>query len=203
MMEPAVIVGGGPVGLTLSLVLARYGVPTLVLEARKTPTPPDESRAITWMPKGLELLDWLEPGENFDRQGVRRVAHEFWTEERRLLRMPFDEVRSTHRYTLQLPQHDSEIMLEGAALRTGMVEIRRGHRVVGLDQNEHEASVNVEGPDRAYDLTAPYAVGCDGARSSVRRALGGAARWLRTRAARGLRGGPERQRQDLPPNGAQ
>ena len=176
-MEPAVIIGGGPVGLTLSLVLARYGVPTLVLEARKTPTPPDESRAVTWMPKGLELLDWLELGENFDRQGVRRVAHEFWADERRLLRMPFDEVRSTHRYTLQLPQHDSEIMLEGAALRTGMVEIRRGHRVVGLDQNEHEASVNVEGPDTAYDLTAPYAVGCDGARSNVRRALGIGTRW--------------------------
>ena len=82
------------------------------------------------MPKGLELLDWLELGESFDGLGVRRVAHEFWADGRRLLRMPFDEVRSPHRYTLQLPQHDSEIMLEGAALRTGMAEIRRGHRVV-------------------------------------------------------------------------
>src|SRR4028118_2293721 len=91
--------------------------------------------------------------------------------------MPFDEVRSPHRYTLQLPQHDSEIMLEGAALRTGMVEVRRGHRVVGLSQNGHVASVNVEGPSRAYDLTAPYAVGCDGARSNVRRALGIETRW--------------------------
>src|SRR4028119_1367159 len=118
MMEPAVIVGGGPVGLTLSLVLARYGVPTIVLEARKTPTPPDESRAITWMPKGLELLDWLELGENFDRQGVRRVAHEFWANERRLLRMPFDEVRSPHRHTPQLPQHAPEAVLAAPAPRT-------------------------------------------------------------------------------------
>jgi 2-polyprenyl-6-methoxyphenol hydroxylase-like FAD-dependent oxidoreductase len=176
-MEPVVIVGGGPVGLTLSLVLARYGVPTLVLEARRTPTPRDESRAITWMPKGLELLDWLELGESFDGLGVRRVAHEFWADGRRLLRMPFDEVRSPHRYTLQLPQHDSEVMLEGAALRTGMAQIRRGHRVVGLSQNEHGASVNVEGPEGAYDLTAPYAVGCDGARSTVRHALGIETRW--------------------------
>src|SRR3712207_1319473 len=108
-MEPIVIVGGGPVGLTLSLVLARYQVSALVLEAREEPTSRDESRAITWMPKGLELLDWLELGESFDRIGVRRVAHEFWSGEcRRLLRMPFDEVRSPHRYTLQLPQHRSE-----------------------------------------------------------------------------------------------
>ena len=176
-MEPVVIVGGGPVGLTLSLVLARYGVPTIVLEARRMPTPRDESRAIAWMPKGLELLDWLELGERFDGLGVRRVAHEFWANERRLLRMPFDEVRSPHRYTLQLPQHDSEVLLEAAALKTGTVELRRGHRVVGLSQNEHVASVNVEGQDGAYDLTAPYAVGCDGARSNVCRALGIETRW--------------------------
>lgn len=61
------------------------------------------------MPKGLELLDWLEIREGFDRLGVRRVAHEFWSEKRRLLRMPFDKVRSPYRYTLQLPQHDSEV----------------------------------------------------------------------------------------------
>ena len=98
----------------LSPVLTRFGVPTLVLEARVEPTPRDESRAITWMPKGLELLDWLEIREGFDRLGVRRVAHEFWSEKRRLLRMPFDKVRSPkvrspYRYTLQLPQHDSEV----------------------------------------------------------------------------------------------
>ena len=40
-MKPVAIVGGGPVGLTLSLTLARYGVPALVLEARERPTPRD------------------------------------------------------------------------------------------------------------------------------------------------------------------
>ena len=171
-MKPVVIVGGGPVGLTVSLVLARYGVPTLVLEAREGPTPRDESRAITWMPKGLELLDWLGLGESFDRIGVRRVAHEFWSRERRLLRMPFDEVRSTHRYTLQLPQHDSEVLLEEAALKTGMVEIRRGHRVVRVGQEGDRAHMGVEGPDGDFDLATPWAVACDGASSTVRRLLG-------------------------------
>lgn len=53
------IVGGGPVGLALSLILARYQVPTIILESRSGPTPRHESRAIVWMPRGLELLEWL------------------------------------------------------------------------------------------------------------------------------------------------
>jgi 2-polyprenyl-6-methoxyphenol hydroxylase-like FAD-dependent oxidoreductase len=177
LRERVAIVGGGPVGLTLSLVLARFGVPALLLEARGTPTSRDESRAITWMPKGLELLDWLGLGESFDRLGVRRVAHEFWADGRRLLRMPFDEVRSEHRYTLQLPQHDTEALLEAAALETGLVEVRRGHRAVRLGQDEHGASVSVEGPGGPYDLAAPWAVACDGAGSTLRRMLGIQTRW--------------------------
>jgi 2-polyprenyl-6-methoxyphenol hydroxylase-like FAD-dependent oxidoreductase len=177
LRERVAIVGGGPAGLALSLVLARYGVPALILEARESRTPRDESRAITWMPKGLELLDWLELGESFDRLGVRRVAHEFWVDERRLLRMPFEEVRSKYRYTLQLPQHDSEVLLERAALDTGLVEIRRGHRVVRVDQEDELARVDVEGPEENYRLTASWAVGCDGAGSKVRRALGIETRW--------------------------
>jgi 2-polyprenyl-6-methoxyphenol hydroxylase-like FAD-dependent oxidoreductase len=177
-MEPVAIVGGGPVGLTLSLVLARYGVPALVLEARKGPTPRDESRAITWMPKGLELLDRLEIGDDFAWSGVRRVAHEFWAGGRRLLAMRFDEVRSPHRYTLQLPQHDSEALLEEAVLGTGLVEVRRGHRLVKLEgTSEERASMIVEGPDGQYRHEAPFAVGCDGAKSGVRRMLGISSRW--------------------------
>ncbi len=74
-MERVTIVGGGPVGLALSLVLARYGMPALVLEARETPTPRDESRAITWMPKGLELLDLLDLGDDFARLDVCCQVH--------------------------------------------------------------------------------------------------------------------------------
>ena len=175
-MERVVIVGGGPVGLALSLILARYEVPTLILEAREAPTPRNESRAITWMPKGLELLDLLGLGEDFARFGVRRTAHEFWANGQRVLTMPFDEVRSPHRYTLQMPQHESETLLEAAALRTGLVEIRRGHRLIEIGDDEH-VSMKVTGLDRDYDLAAPWAVGCDGAGSGVRRMLGIETRW--------------------------
>ena len=176
-MERLVIVGGGPVGLALSLVLARYEVPSLVLEAREAPTPRGESRAITWMPPGLALLDWLGIGGEFARLGVRRLAHEFWAGGRRLLALRFDELDVPHRYTLQLPQHDTEALLETAALATGRVEIRRGHRVVEVGQSADQVGLTVAGSAGTYRLTAPWAVGCDGAWSRVRDLLGIALRW--------------------------
>ncbi len=115
--------------------------------------------------------------EAFARSGVRRTAHKFWAGGRRLLTMPFRKVRSPHRYMLQLPQHDTEVLLEAAALGSGMVEVRRGHRVVGIGQHGRRASVRVEGPDGGYRLEAPWAVGCDGAGSAVRRMLGVETKW--------------------------
>ena len=175
--HPIIIVGAGPVGLTLALVLARYGVSSLVLEAREAPTPRDESRAITWMPRGLELLDWLGLGHTFAEAGVLRRAHEFWANGRPLLALPFDAVDTIHNYTLQLPQHDTETLLGSAALATDRVEIRRGHRVVAVGGSATEATVRVEGFDGTYDIAAPWAVGCDGFWSNVRKGLGIATTW--------------------------
>ncbi len=177
MSEKVIVVGGGPVGLMLALVLARRGVPSVVLEARAEPTARDESRAIVWMPKGLELLDRLGIGGGFASRGVRRTAHEFWAHGRPLLRTDFGRLGGDHPYTLQLPQHDSEILLEAAARETGLVEVRRGHRVVGVGQRGGEATAAVEGPEGSYDLSGPWAVGCDGAKSGVRGMLGVGQSW--------------------------
>lgn len=171
------IVGAGPVGLALSLVLARYRVPSLILESRQTPTPPDESRAITWMPKGLEFLDWLGLTDKFTEVGVKRTAHEFWSVSEKLLTLSFAELKSPHPFTLQLPQHTTETLLETAALDSGLVEIRRGSRVVNVGERNGRARLEVETASGSYQIETEWAVGCDGAKSEVRKSLGIEQRW--------------------------
>lgn len=175
--ERVVIVGGGPVGLALSFILARYEVPSIVLEAREGPTQRDESRAIVWMPRGLELLEWLGIRDRFESVGVTRTTHEFRTSKRKLLELSFQQLESPYPYTLQLPQHDTEKLLETAAIETGLVDIRRSHRVLDIGESNGRATVTVEAPSGTYSISAPWAVGTDGAKSTVRKLLGIQTKW--------------------------
>ena len=68
---------------------------------------------------------------------------------------------------LLLPQPQLERLLGELAGELG-AEIRRGHEVVGLSQDDATVTADVRGPDGEYRVTARYLVGCDGARSRVR-----------------------------------
>ncbi len=176
-MDTVAIVGAGPAGLALALTLARHGVASTVFSEHLAPTPVDESRAITWMPRGLEFLDWAGITDGFERVGLRRSAHEFRTPRGLLLAVRYDRLHHAHPYTLMIPQHHSERLLQEAATATGLVEIRRGHRVVDAALAPAGAVLTVDGPDGRYVLQASWAVGADGARSTVRRRLGITQRW--------------------------
>jgi 2-polyprenyl-6-methoxyphenol hydroxylase-like FAD-dependent oxidoreductase len=65
-------------------------------------------------------------------------------------------------------------LLQEAAEASGLVEVRRGHRARGADQDWTAAVLTVDGQ---YTVAASWAIGADGARSTVRGALGFAQPW--------------------------
>jgi 2-polyprenyl-6-methoxyphenol hydroxylase-like FAD-dependent oxidoreductase len=70
-------------------------------------------------------------------------------------------------HAMQLPQPRLEQLLDERARELG-ADIRRGHEVVGVNQDDATVTADVRGPDASYRVTARYLVGCDGPRSRVR-----------------------------------
>ncbi|PWS44960.1 monooxygenase, partial [Streptomyces sp. FT05W] len=155
-MEHVVIAGGGPTGLWLAAELRLAGTPVTVLEARHARDP--HSKALTLHPRTLEILAFRGVAEPFLAEGRRIPSGHFGGLDDR---MDFGALDTPYPFTLALPQARTEELLEAHAVASG-ADVRRGHRVTGLTQDEDAVTVEVAGPDGPYTLRAAHLVGCDG-----------------------------------------
>jgi 2-polyprenyl-6-methoxyphenol hydroxylase-like FAD-dependent oxidoreductase len=165
-----VVVGAGPVGLTVAWQLAAAGVPVTVLEAGEGPG--SASRASTFHPPTLDLLDELGVAADLLALGLQAPVFQYRDRTDGVVAQ-FDcgllagEVK--HAYRLQCEQDKlCALLARGLTGRPG-VELRYGHRVTRVVPDAGGARVEVEG--RA-DLHGRWIVGADGAHSAVRRSLG-------------------------------
>ena len=168
--HPAVVVGGGLVGLTLALDLARRGIAVVVLDDDDTVS--TGSRAICMAKRTLEIFARLGLGERMLAKGIT------WNTGRVFLRdqevFHFDLLpEDGHEYPafVNLQQYYAEAWLVEACAATGLVDLRWKHGVVGVESRSNGAMVRVACPGGEYELTADWLLAADGARSFVRRAL--------------------------------
>lgn len=147
----------------LAAELRLHGVHVVVLEKLTEPT--GQSRGQGLHARSVEVMDqrglqerFLAVSEKFQVGGLFGGIAKPWP----------DRLDTAHPYGLATPQPVTERLLNERALELG-AEIRRGCEVVGLSQDED--GVTVELADGTH-LRSRYVVGCDGARSAVRKALG-------------------------------
>jgi 3-(3-hydroxy-phenyl)propionate hydroxylase len=169
--RPVVIVGAGPVGLTLALDLARRDVPVVVID--DSDRIGEGSRAVCWAKKTLEVFDRLGLGEAVAREGVRWQRGRVFHGEREAY--AFDLLpEAGHKMPamVNLQQDQVEARLVRAVQLDARIELRGRHELIGLEQDDAGVTLTVRTPDGLFDMRADWVVGCDGARSPTRTLLG-------------------------------
>jgi 2-polyprenyl-6-methoxyphenol hydroxylase-like FAD-dependent oxidoreductase len=171
-MNPSVlIVGAGPVGLTLACELTRYRVPVRIVD--KTSHRTDKSKAIVLWSRTLELLDRGDRGSSpfveagFKVDGVNIVAADGAV----VGHVKMNSAPSPYPYALMLPQSDTERLLEERLQRLG-VSVERSTEATALAIGAEGVEATLRRADsREETVHADWLAGCDGAHSIVRHTL--------------------------------
>jgi 2-polyprenyl-6-methoxyphenol hydroxylase-like FAD-dependent oxidoreductase len=189
MNTEVLIIGAGPVGLTLAIDLGRRGVACTIIDQKPAPEflPKMERCNARTMEifRRMGLVDLIR-GAGLDRNVPMDVYIALAMNEPPLLRLPYPSVAeaqaqiaacndgSMPREPYQLiSQYTLEPLLKAAAERLPCVAVHYGHEFVSLSEDGDGATAAVRDPTgRIVEITAKYMVGCDGGSSPVRKQLG-------------------------------
>lgn len=167
-----VIVGAGPTGLMLAVVLARLGVPAVVLDRKSGPT--TESRAILLQARSMELYDQLGIAEEaIARSGsLDGVVPGYGAQSFR--RVPLGRfARGTTPFPrlFVLEQSKNEVLL-GEHLQTLGGEVLWNADVASISMDGDGVLLSGTVLGEPLEVRAQYCVGADGTNSVVRAAAG-------------------------------
>ncbi len=170
-MDPVIVAGAGPVGLTLALALARRDVPVILLDETEVLADADglrQARTVVLGPATAALV------ERLGYPGLRRDGAT-WTGWRTLHRrteaLRIDFGSDPADAPVHVAQQRLEKGLRDALLTCGSVRIVPGSRVDSIEQDARGVTVHTRGAQATW-WRGSYLAGCDGPRSTVRKLLG-------------------------------
>ena len=166
------VVGAGPTGLTLAAQLRAFGATVRIVDRLLDRV--HESRALAIQPRTLEVLRGLGLAEELIARGNDAVWVQLHAGGRvvriRLFGLGLDD--TAYPFLLFVSQAETEQVL-GDQLAGRGVPVERGVEVVGFHVDADAVTSTLRHRDgRTEQLHARYLVGCDGAKSAVRRSAG-------------------------------
>jgi 3-(3-hydroxy-phenyl)propionate hydroxylase len=171
--ERVLIAGAGPVGLVAAANLVRNGVPVTVLEAGADLS--EESRASTFHPPTLDMLDRLGAAKPLIAQGLVAPAFQYRTKQHGVLaQFDFGAIADAtgHPYRVQSEQSKLTRILYEQLRDEPNFELQFLSPVRDVIQHATGVEVAIERPEGKETRSGRWLIGADGARSDVRRSLG-------------------------------
>jgi 2-polyprenyl-6-methoxyphenol hydroxylase-like FAD-dependent oxidoreductase len=170
MQEQVLVVGAGPVGLTMAAEMARYGVPVRIIDKSSERT--DKSKALVMWSRTLELIDRMGCGASFVAAGRKMRSASIIAGSHQLAHISLDVPETPHPYGLMLPQSETERLMEQHLNATGVQVERQVELTHFTPGTDHVAATLRHSDGRNETFDATWMIGCDGAHSSIRHGLG-------------------------------
>lgn len=166
------IIGAGPVGLTLACEMARRNIPFRIVE--RSAAPPKGSRAKGVQPRSLEILNDLEITETLMPIGYTDLPFRKFSGNQLIGETPritFPRTDTRYPKPLLLPQYSVEGALRDRLIALGGM-IEWATELADFSQDNGGVICRLENPNWSEDVTCTYLVACDGGKSNTRKKLG-------------------------------
>ena len=169
-MNELLVVGAGPVGLTMACELARHGVRCRIID--KAPQRSETSKALAIFPRTLEVFETMGVVEPVLSAGLRLRGIRIHNQCEQIAGIELSSIQSPYPFVLSLPQSETERMLIEHLASFG-VSVERSRELVGLTQTESGVNAVVRDANGGEEtVEAAWLIGCDGAHSATRHLLG-------------------------------
>jgi 3-(3-hydroxy-phenyl)propionate hydroxylase len=169
--HPVVVVGAGPVGLSLAIDIAQRGHAVVLLDDADRIG--EGSRAICFSKRSLEYWDRLGVGGRMVDKGVVWSVGRIFHGASQLYQFNLLPEEGHKRPAfINLQQFYAEAFLVDRVRELPAIDLRWRNKVIGLEQRNDTVMLTIETPDGPYQMRANYVIACDGARSSLRQMVG-------------------------------
>jgi 2-polyprenyl-6-methoxyphenol hydroxylase-like FAD-dependent oxidoreductase len=163
------VVGAGPVGLTVGSELLRHGVGCRIVE--RLAEPPQYAKAVGIQPRTLEICEDMGLIREVVDASIELHGQLVFVNGEEVARMELSLPAEVPYRFMALPQYATERLLSEHLTRLGGA-VERGVEVAQVSQDEDAVTARLAGPEGEEEVRARFVVGCDGAHSIVRRELG-------------------------------
>jgi 3-(3-hydroxy-phenyl)propionate hydroxylase len=166
-----VVVGAGPVGLSLAIDLGQRGQSVVLLDDADRIG--EGSRAICFSKRSLEFWDRLGIGQRMVDKGVVWSVGKIFHGDHQIYQFNLlPEPGHKRPAFINLQQFYAEAYLVDRVEELPAIDLRWRNKVTGLEVRNDHVVLTIETPDGPYRISASYLVACDGARSSLRQMVG-------------------------------